>query len=103
MRDTDSADCFKIKKELQDKVNKTGKQDKTCIRIACHELENFYLGDLNAVEKGLKLKNIAQQQNIQKFRKPDTLGNAYQELLRISQGEYQKIQGSRQIAPFFKA
>lgn len=51
MRDQDRADCRDVKARLQDLVRATGKQDKTLIRIACHELESFYLGDLEAVEK----------------------------------------------------
>ena len=49
MRDQDTGDCIAIKQNLADKVNASGKQSTAIIRIACHELENFYLGDLRAV------------------------------------------------------
>ena len=50
-RDKDSGDCRSIKRKMAQKVQNSGKMDKTLIRIACHELESFYLGDLSAVEK----------------------------------------------------
>jgi hypothetical protein len=68
------------------------------VRIVCHHLESWYLGDLAAVEKAFSLNGIARQQDQRKFRDPDTLANAEQELSRIVP-EYQKINGSRRIAP----
>jgi len=100
VRDKDSADCIKLKKELHDRLVQTSKIDKCCIRIACHELESFYLGDLNAVATGLELKNIAKLQEKKKYRDPDLLANASEELKKITHNQYQKVSGSRKIAPF---
>ena len=61
MRDQDNGDCLAIKTRLIDLCSETGK-DKVLIRVACRELESFYLGDLRAVEKGLELKGIEKQQ-----------------------------------------
>lgn len=102
MCDQDQDDCVALKKSLTEKVNNSGKSEKTLIRIACHELESFYLGDLNAVALGLNIKGLAKQQNKSKFRTPDGLNNAAQELKKITKGKYQKIQGSRNIAPFLR-
>lgn len=102
LRDQDSGDCIKIKKNLLVKVKNSGKASKTLIRIACHELESFYLGDLTAVENGLGAKNISKQQNTKRFRNPDQLTNAAQILSKISSEKYQKKQGSRDIAPYLK-
>lgn len=102
MRDQDSGDCRLIKSELEDKVANAGKSANTVVRIACHELESFYLGDLAAVEKGLNLTNMSEQQNRRKFRDPDSLGNAAQELKKLTGGKYQKILGSRSIGPFLR-
>ena len=59
----------------------------------------WYLGDLAAVEKAFEKNGIARRQGKQKFRDPDRLPNAHQELSRLVP-EYQKIAGSRQIAQY---
>ena len=43
MRDQDVTDCPSVKKELLKKIP-PDKRDRTLIRIACRELEAFYLG-----------------------------------------------------------
>ncbi|MBF0237182.1 MAG: DUF4276 family protein [SAR324 cluster bacterium] len=100
LRDQDSGDCYQIKQALLKKVQASGKEGKTLIRIACHELESFYLGDLAAVEKGLSLPNLARYQTQQKYRDPDTLANAAEELCKLTKNHYQKVSGSRSIAPY---
>lgn len=98
MRDQDSGDCKKVKQQLQALVNQTGKQEKTLIRIACHELESFYLGDLAAVEQGLGLKGIARLQNKKLYKNPDMVSNAAEELKKLTQRQYQKLSGSKKIS-----
>ena len=102
MRDKDSGDCLLIKHRLTEKVNASGKGEVTLIRIACTELESFYLGDLNAVEQGLGISNLAKKQLERKYRSPDALSNAAQELQNLTQRKYQKVAGSRAIAPHLK-
>ena len=99
LRDQDAGDCKKIKQRLMEKVKESGKEEVTLVRIACSMLESFYLGDLNAVEKGLALKNIAQKQNQAKYRTPDALKSAHMELSFLSNDSYSKVDGSRAIAP----
>jgi hypothetical protein len=53
------------------------------------------------VEKAFQLNGIARRQNQRKFRNPDALSNAEQELRRLVP-QYQKIAGSREIAPHLK-
>jgi len=98
MRDQDAGDCLEIKKNLVDLCRQTQKE-RVLIRIACRELESFYLGDLQAVAIGLGLKGIAPQQNKSKFRAPDELGSPSEELVKLTKGIYQKMGGSRAIAP----
>lgn len=95
MRDQDNGDCKKIKSALSQKCIDAGKQD-SLVRIACHELESFYLGDLAAVAKTIRPSNVANQQNKQQYRDPDRLANPFQELKRIAP-LYQKVSGSRAI------
>ncbi|MDQ7073724.1 MAG: DUF4276 family protein [Gammaproteobacteria bacterium] len=97
IRDQDSGNCINIKQALKQKCSEAG-QPNTLIRIACRELESFYLGDLKAVAHAFNLKNLAKQQNKSKFRDPDRLGNPAEELKKMVPN-YQKISGSRAIAP----
>ena len=95
MRDQDSSDCIEIKQRLKAICMEAGRPE-TLVRIACHELESFYLGDLNAVS--LAYKKTVPSQKSRKYRTPDNLSNAAEELSKITQNEYHKIDGSRRIA-----
>jgi Domain of unknown function (DUF4276) len=97
MRDQDGGNCIMIKKNLAHKCLEAGKHE-ILIRIACHELESFYLGDLNAVAKAIGPAHISKQQKKKKFRDPDNLSNPSEELRKLAP-EYQKISGSRAIGP----
>ncbi|VAW50036.1 hypothetical protein MNBD_GAMMA04-1364 [hydrothermal vent metagenome] len=97
MRDQDSGDCRQIKQNLVNKCTDAGKP-KTLVRIACHELESFYLGDLKAVSEAIGPPKIASWQNKSKFRNPDALANPSEELKKLAPS-YQKILGSRAISP----
>ncbi|ABO90183.1 TPA: DUF4276 family protein [Aeromonas salmonicida] len=99
MRDQDSGDCYQIKDRLLNLSREAGRLN-ALVRIACKELESFYLGDLNAVEQGLGLTGLARRQQVAKFRNPDSLNNAAEELKKITNKTYQKVSGSRAISPF---
>ena len=96
MRDQDSGDCKVIKDRLYNLCPQAVKS-KTLIRIACHELESFYLGDLAAVEQAFPGSKVNRQQNAKKFRAPDNLANAAEELKKLIPN-YQKVSGSRKIS-----
>lgn len=49
IQDQDSWDCKKLKQKLVDLCKPTGRE--YLVRIACHELESWYFGDLSAVSK----------------------------------------------------
>ncbi|MDR2693107.1 MAG: DUF4276 family protein [Chitinispirillales bacterium] len=98
MRDQDSSECKDVKKKLSDLCREAGKPE-TLVRIACHELESFYFGDLSAVEKGLGISNIAGQQKKAKYRDPDSIIDPSGKLKILTKGNYQHIMGSRNIAP----
>jgi hypothetical protein len=96
LRDQDSASCEPIKAKLVELCMAAGKAE-AVVRIACRELESWYFGDLAAVERALKVKNLAQYANKAKYRIPDRIGNPSTELRSLTQGAYQKISGSRII------
>ena len=98
LRDQDSGDCHAVKQKLVD-LCRQGQRDGVLVRVACRELESFFLGDLAAVEKGLKVTGLSRKQGNRKYREPDRLGNPSQELTRLTAGRYQKVAGSRAIGP----
>lgn len=69
------------------------------MRIACRELESWYIADLEAVEKAYNKTNLSVLQTKKKFRNPDNLESPSKELKSLVP-EYQKINGSRMIAPY---
>lgn len=101
MRDKDQGDCKQLKKRLLGLCKSSGKTA-YLVRIACHEMESFFLGDLAAVEAGMAVNGLQKQQVSKKFREPDALGNAKQELERLTKDTYAEISGTRAIAPHLK-
>lgn len=98
LRDQDShPDCTQVKARLLELCKQSGKPGKCLVRIACKELEAFYLADLLAVEQALELKALAKQQQVKKFRTPDTLGSPSRELKALTCNRYEKVAGSRAI------
>jgi hypothetical protein len=99
LRDQDAhPDCRAVKAKLLGLARESGRKQ-TKVRIACRELEAYYLGDLAAVEKGLGVKGLAKRQREAKYRKPDTIVSPARELERITKTAYSKVLGSRAIAP----
>lgn len=98
LRDQDShPNCVQLKQRLLDLCHESGKADQCLVRIACTELETFYLADLLAVERALEIDGLVRHQASRKFRSPDSLGNPSKELQALTKGRYEKIGGSRVI------
>jgi hypothetical protein len=98
LRDQDNTpDCTVVKAKLVGLCLEAGRHESSLVRIACHELESFYLADLNAVERGLNLTGLADQQNKARFRNTDHVEKPSKELTKLTKGQYQKVSGSRQI------
>lgn len=98
LRDQDSGDCLRIKTSLSAKCASAGRPE-AVVRVACHELESWYLGDLRAVEAGLKVDGLSRLAKTAKFRDPDRLANPSVELEKLTRGVYQKVSGSRAVGP----
>ncbi|HSN22875.1 MAG TPA: DUF4276 family protein [Methylomicrobium sp.] len=99
LRDQDAGDCRMIKRNLLDKCQEAGRPD-AIVRIACHELESFYLGDLRAVEQGLALKGLAKKQNERQYREPDNFPSPANKLSMLTKKCYEKVSGSRAIGRY---
>lgn len=98
LRDKDSEDCIALKKRLLKICKDAGRRNCT-VRIAVHCLESWMLGDMQALSNAYNKPAIAALSHKAKFRNPDRLANAEDELLKIIP-EYQKVSGARAIAPF---
>lgn len=101
LRDKDNGHGPTIKANLVKMFHTAGKHNHL-VRIACHELESWYLGDLISVEKALSLTGLSKQQNSKKFRAPDRLANAAEELIKLTNKKYQKVSGSREIGKILR-
>ncbi|NTV96191.1 MAG: DUF4276 family protein [Thiobacillus sp.] len=98
LRDQDShPDCTQLKNRLLDLCHASGKADRCLVRIACRELETFYLADLQAVERTFGLTGLARHQQSRKFKAPDHLGSPSRELKTLTGNRYEKVAGSRAI------
>lgn len=97
VRDKDQGDCIALKQRLKQLCTDNGRPE-TLVRIVVHELESWFLGDLAAVAHAFNQPTLAKKQNSKKFRNPDALANAQQELKKLIKG-YQKNSGARAIAP----
>ena len=99
IRDQDGGDCIVIKENLRLMCIDAHHED-VLIRIACHELESFYLGDLDAVKKGLGIRKLHSTREELRYENPDEVDQPSQVLIKITNNRYQKIGGSRAIAPY---
>jgi hypothetical protein len=97
MRDQDSGDCRQVKAALQKRCRAAGRAD-AVVRVACRELESFFVGDWQAVAQAFDRPALARLASRAPFREPDALGSPSQELAR-QLGGYQKRDGARRIAP----
>ena len=95
LQDKDSGDCVTIKQELYSISHQCGRPFH--VRIVCQELESWLLGDLEAIRQAYPQKKI---QNKAKFRNPDNLGNASQELERLINTKA-KVQRAGRISQHF--
>lgn len=98
LRDQDNSDCKEVKQRLMQLCFEGGRTD-ALVRVVCHELESWFLGDLSAVEKAFNYKGIARKQDRAQFRNPDRLANPCEVLQKIVP-EYQKYSGSKEIAKY---
>ena len=80
--DKDDAECKVVKEDILSRCPKN-KKNKILVRIACHELESWYLGDLKAVEQCFGIKKLSEKQNKEKYRNPDNIVEPDKELKRL--------------------
>lgn len=97
LRDQDSGDCRAVKATLRQRCVQAGRPE-AIVRVACKELEAFFVGDWEAVAMAFDKPALAKLAGKAKYRHPDALGSPSEELARHVPG-YQKRDGARRIAP----
>jgi hypothetical protein len=97
LRDQDSGDCITIKRRLQEKCREAG-HPTAVVRIACRELEAFFVGDWQAIALAFDKESLQTHANKAKYRNPDLLGSPSMEIKRLIP-QYQKRDGARRIGP----
>lgn len=97
LRDKDLEDCREVKNRLVTKCREAERPE-SLVRVACHELESWYLGDLAAVEAGLGINGLVRNQNKAPYDVPDDVASPAKKLQTIAP-TYQKVGGSRAIGP----
>ncbi len=103
LRDKDSEDCVQLKRRLKERCENAGRGE-VLVRIACQNLESWYLGDLLAVEMGLgeEAKGVSRFWGKRPFDVPDRIGDPTGKLRSIAPS-YQKVGGSRAIGKHLDA
>lgn len=97
LRDNDGADCRALKEKIRFDAEKGKKPHH--VRIVCQELESWFIGDPDAVT--LAYPGCHFQASAAKYRNPDRLNNASQELTNIID-ERGKVGRAERIAPYMQ-
>lgn len=96
VRDNDAGDCRALKRRLTDLCAKAGRAD-TLVRIACQELEAWYLGEPEALALAYDDPSLATIGRQARFRDSDAVthpSSAVGDLVP----DFQKVSGARQMA-----
>ena len=96
VRDNDGKDCHALKDALRGFCEAAGRPD-TLIRIACQELEAWYLGEPEALADAFgdeSLRNLGQKKGL---HDPDAVPRPHEVLERFVP-EFQKVSGARKMA-----
>lgn len=94
VRDSDGADCIALKKKLVG-LCQHEKRKKFLVRIACQELESWYLGDLSAIDRAYGVC-LSKKQAKNPYRIPDKIGNPSREVKALVK-EFKKLDGARRM------
>jgi len=97
IHDQDSSDCKKLKKKLIDLCNDNG-DCPVLVRIPCKDLENWYLGDMDAIERVYPNFKAKSHKYKAKYRNVDNVYGA-EELERNVRG-FQKGFASKNIPKY---
>ena len=95
VRDKDAADCRQVKARLVKLCADSGRPD-TLVRLACQELEAWYLGDLDALAAAFEEPRLCGPAMRKRFVNPDSWEKPSLEVQRVLP-QFQKGQGARRM------
>ena len=99
VQDQDSNDCKQLKQELV-ALCEANKSDNITylVRIVCHELEAWYIGDVDALQSIFPRFKADKHRNSRMFRNPDACINPKARLKKILNEEYSQIDTAHKMA-----
>ncbi len=95
LRDNDGGDCKQLKSRLATLCRDAGRPD-TIVRIACQELEAWYLGEPEAMAEAFEKDSLRHIRSRSKYRDPDTVPRPSEEMTKLVP-EFQKVSGARSM------
>ncbi len=95
VRDNDNGDCRALKQRLG---GLCAARPETVVRIACQELEAWYLGDPAALAEAFGDAKLARIGRRARFRDPDAVGQPSRTLVELVPS-FQKVSGARLLGP----
>ena len=96
VRDKDEGDCRRVKAALYS-LCQAGRREDSLVRIACHELEAWYLGDTQALANAFGNESLRGLGRKARLRDPDTVSWP-SDAIRKLVPEFQKVLGARLMA-----
>ncbi len=96
LRDNDGGDCRALKERLRELCGRNGRPD-TLVRIACEELEAWYLGDPDALADAYGEDSLRGIGARARFRDPDTVAKPSTAVCELVP-QFQKTDGARRMA-----
>lgn len=93
LRDNDGADCRVAKQRLV-VLCQTGGRPDSIVRLACQELEAWYLGEPEALVEAYQRPDLATLASRERFRDPDSVMQPSQALRELVPS-FQKVMGAR--------
>ena len=99
LQDNDGGDCYHSKKKILELCTQTNKPYH--VRIVCQELESWFIGDLNAVEKAFPKSHATKEARRPKFCNPDTLNKPSEIIAKLTDtGDSAKVGRAEVISKF---
>ncbi len=96
LRDKDGGDCRELKRKLVS-LCEAGGYPNTLVRIACEELEAWYLGEPAAIANAFENKKLRRIGAEARFRDPDAVVRPSAVIEQLVP-EFQKVSGARRMA-----
>ena len=96
IRDNDGGECDALKDRLQGLCSE-GRREDSLVRIACQEIEAWYLGEPQALAQAYNDESLRGIGNTARYRDPDAVQRPSDELSRIAPA-FQKVSGARLVA-----